>query len=122
MISVLISSESRYRVDRDNLRRKVIDFLTKRSLFDIEVSILVVGTRKMRDLSKVYRKIDEMTDVLSFPLEEARGPDQILRLGDIVVCYPVARSEAAKENKLVDEKITELVEHALAHLLGEHHE
>ena len=67
--------------------------------------------------------------MLSFSLSESRensqfvdAPDNILRLGDIIVSYPQAVVEAMDEEKLVDVKIGELVEHGLLHLLGEHHE
>jgi len=122
MVSVLISSESRYKVNRVKIRQTVEEFLDRAGLDQAEVSFLVVGERKMSFLNYRFRKIKKATDVLSFPQESARGPDEILRLGDIVVCYPVARAEAAKENKMVDEKICELVEHGLRHLLGEHHD
>lgn len=121
MISVLISSESRYKVNRKRIRQSIEKLLKDAGLDETEVSIVVVGTRKIRKLNRVFRKVDEETDVLSFPLEEPRDPEEVLRLGDIVICYPIARSEAQKEEKLVDEKINELAEHGLKHLLGEHH-
>jgi probable rRNA maturation factor len=121
MISILISSEPRYKFSRKKVRQAAENFLREKGLDDIEVSLAVVGTRKIRSLNKNFRKIDEVTDVLSFPLEEARGEDGILRLGDIIVCYPKAREEAVEEEKFLDEKIIELVEHGLKHLLGENH-
>jgi probable rRNA maturation factor len=48
-------------------------------------------------------------------------PDGVLRLGDLVVSFPEAVREATEENKLVDDKIVELVLHGLDHLLGIHH-
>ena len=75
-----------------------------------------------------YRNIDDTTDVLSLGSNESaekanrlEAPDNILRLGDIVVSYPQAIAEAAEENKMVDDKIIELVLHGLNHLLGIHH-
>ncbi len=38
----------------------------------------------------------------------------------MVVCYPEAVEEAKKENLTLDEKIWQLVEHGLMHLLGYH--
>ncbi len=122
MISVLISSGARYKVDREKLRKKVEEFLTGRGLDDVEVSIAIVGGRKMRQLNRTYRKIDAATDVLSFPLEEPRDKEGVLRLGDIVICYSKAREEAAEEEKFVDDKVSDLIEHGLRHLLGEHHD
>jgi len=122
MISVLISSESRYPVDRKRIRQKLAEFIKNIGLDDVEVSVLIVGSRKMRELSRQWREVEGQSDVLSFPTEEPRGPDGILRIGDVVVCYPEAREKAASEGKLVDEKIEELLEHGLRHLLGEHHD
>ncbi len=94
---------------------------------DVEVSISIVGNRLMKNLNKKYRNISETTDVLSFPLLEngtpfIPPPDGILHLGDIVISYPEAREEAIEENKLMKDKINELVTHGLLHLLGYHHE
>jgi len=79
MISILISSESRYRVEREKTRQAAEAFLRAAGLVDVEVSIAVVGTRKIRLLNRKFRKIDEPTNVLSFPQEEGRGPDGVLR-------------------------------------------
>ena len=83
----------------------------------------------MRELNKKYRGLDKTTDVLSFGLNEpslhndafVEPPDDILRLGDIVVSYPQAVEEARDQNKLVDDQIVLLVLHGLDHLLGKHH-
>lgn len=122
MISILISSESRYPVDRKKIRETATNLIKKTGLEDVEVSVTVVGSRKITQLNRNYRKIDKVANVLSFPLEQARGPDGVLRLGDIIICYPMAREQAGQEEKLVDEKIKELLEHGLKHLLGEHNE
>lgn len=90
----------------------------------VEIGVVVVGDRQMRKLNLKYRHLDETTDVLAFPLQNdgqlpfVDYPDKILRLGDIVISYPQARESAREENKLVDEKIDELVVHGLEHLLG----
>lgn len=94
----------------------------------VEVSVAVVGDRKMRELSKKYKGEDKTHNVLSFSQTEDKeeksfaGSDDILRLGDVVISYPEIIREASKEEKFVDDKVDELVEHGLLHLLGLHHE
>jgi probable rRNA maturation factor len=39
-------------------------------LEDKEVSLVIVGDKKMRSLNRDYRGLDQATDVLSFPAEE----------------------------------------------------
>lgn len=127
---ILIKTESHYQIDRGRVRGKIENVLREKGVKgNIEVSVNIVGDRLMKALNKKYRSLDETTDVLSFPLSEdvkdklfIDPPDNILRLGDIVISYPQAREDAVDENKLVDEKIDELVEHSMNHLLGQHHD
>lgn len=130
MIDILIKSESRYPISRGLIKEFIERVLIQKNVHGkIEVSVNIVGDRMMCALNKKYRDLDETTDVLSFPLSETTKdarfvdpPDNVLRLGDIVVSYPQAVSDAAVENKMVDQKVGELVEHGLLHLLGVHHE
>lgn len=129
MISVLFQTESHFPVDRKKIIGAVTAVLEKKVNAQTEVSITIVGDRRMRQLNKQYRQIDATTDVLSFPQNDpsqqtapfVEAPDQILHLGDIIVSYPQAVAEAGEENKLVDDQITFLVLHGLEHLLGIHH-
>lgn len=129
MITVLFRTESHYPVNRKKVKQAVIDSLLPQVHRDSEVSISIVGDRRMKQLNIDYRKIDKTTDVLSFGLNDpiAKGipfaatPDDVLRLGDIVISYPQAVKEAGEENKFVDDKIIELALHGLNHLMGIHH-
>lgn len=130
MITVLFQTESHFPVKKSVITDAVTQSLQGRIKSDAELSIIVVGDRRMRELNKNYRKLDATTDVLSFPQHDpsqpmkpfVEVPDGILRLGDIVVSYPEAVREATEENKMVDDKLIELVLHGLEHLLGNHHE
>lgn len=126
MITILIRSDARYEVDRKRLRSSVLETLAKQGMGgDLEVSVMVVGDRKMRSLNSKYRNVHETTDVLAFPFEAGtpfvQAPDQVQRLGDIVISYPQAVRQAASENRLVAEEIGTLAHHGTMHLLGFDH-
>lgn len=130
MIKINILSDAKFPFDREALRKHLTQVLIKNRLTnDIELDIQVVGKRKMGELHKVFMKLDGPTDVLSFPLNDPEddrpfisSPDGVLRLGDIVVCYPVAVEEALEKQCKLDSQIQFLAEHGLMHLLGYHHE
>ncbi|MDQ3099418.1 MAG: rRNA maturation RNase YbeY [bacterium] len=131
MITVLITSDPRYPINKERIREQVEKTLVEmRVVGDVEVSITVVGDRKMKELNSKFRQIDDTTDVLSFPLEESDSnesgflnfPTNVLYLGDIVLSYPQAIVNASTYNRLVDDEINTLVEHSILHLLGIHHE
>ena len=124
-ISIPIYVESRYKVNRKKIKERIITVLLKQNIKSaVEVSVAVIGNRKMRSLNKKYRDIDKPTNVLSFSQTEGEAvmqPPDKLYLGDIVICYPVVVEECARDNMLIDDKVNELVEHSLMHLLGFHH-
>ncbi|OGG34686.1 rRNA maturation RNase YbeY [Candidatus Gottesmanbacteria bacterium RIFOXYB1_FULL_47_11] len=125
MIRVLFQTESHFPVNRKKIKDAVETALNGQVHRSAEVSISIVGNRRMRALNKTYRNRDTATDVLSFGQEEGKpfvgAPDDVLRLGDIVVSYPQAVEEARDQNTLVDDQIVVLVLHGLDHLLGKHH-
>jgi len=139
MVFVDIRTESRFPINRKKIKEIIDTVLKKHGIRGkVDVGILVVGDRKMKELNNKYIGHDETTDVLSFPLENGgvmsrRGtidapsgfispPDGFLHLGDIVISYPRAILQAQENNVLVDEEILFLIEHGLLHLLGIHHE
>lgn len=133
MVKVLITSDSRYPVNRKVIKSAVNAVFKAENIenLDAEVSVLVCGSRKMKDLTSKYLGDDLDHEVLSFPLEEAEksksagngdSSQEVLRLGDVVVCWPKVLELAAKDDMYVDDKLAFLVSHGVGHLLGKHHE
>lgn len=125
-IKVLIFVESRYKVNRKRITGAVLNLLKEHTVTgNVEISVAIIGDRKMKQLNKKYRGKEETTNVLSFTLSEGEAmmiKSDVLQLGDVVISYPQVIKEAAKEEILVDDKIEQLVEHGALHLLGIHHE
>ena len=96
----------------------------------VELTVGVIGDRKMRALNKQFRGVDEPTDVLSFPYSLQTGkphefvtpPSNYLNLGDVIISYPQLLGRAAAEDAMVDEMATRLVIHGVLHLLGYEHQ
>lgn len=131
MITILFQTETHYPVNRKKIKEAVTSVLSHKIHRDAEMSIAIVGDRRMRDLNRTFRKVDDTTDVLSFPFSDpvyTKGqsfidpPDTMLRLGDIIISYPQAVATASEENKMVDDVIVFLALHGLDHLLGIHHD
>ncbi len=127
MVKINISKQSNYPISGVKIRKFLQDFFTKHGIVsDSECSVSFVGVTKMKSLGKkYYRKDNKVHNVFSFVESEAgnfKHPSNLLQLGEIVVCFPVVVEEAKKENKLIEQKVLELVEHSALHLLGIHHE
>lgn len=121
MVKVFLKRRSCYPVNKSLVKKITEDYLSEKGIGqDIELCVNIVGSRKMRQLNKKYRGKDEEAVILSFPCQEVgpgkafvSPPDIALRLGDIVISYPQLLGLAREENKLVDEKVKELVLHGL---------
>lgn len=123
MVNVLIFSESRYPVNRKKIRKMVEKVMGEQEIQGpVEVSVAIVGNRKMRALNKKFKDEDRLSDVLTFSIMEGEPtllpPDGVLRLGDVVISYPLAVANAARKEVMVDDEIEELLEHGLENLLG----
>jgi len=91
---------------------------------DIEVAVRVVDAEEIRTLNHLYRQQDKATNVLSFPVGEVAGlpEDELLMLGDIVICASVISAEAAEQGKLLADHWSHLLVHGTLHLLGFDHD
>lgn len=125
-LELAVKADSRYKFDRKQIRAGVLKILAEHKINQkVVLSLLIVGERKIRELEKTYFKVDKITDVLSFPQNDGEpvpGEEKTLTLGDVVVCYPQAKRQALRFNRLLDDEIEFLVCHGVLHLLGIHHD
>ncbi|CDX46018.1 putative rRNA maturation factor [Mesorhizobium sp. ORS 3359] len=88
-----------------------------------ELSVVFSDDAHIRTLNAEWRGKDKPTNVLSFPaFPFPKGGKLPPLLGDIVLASETVASEAALEDKPLDNHITHLVIHGLLHLLGHDHE
>jgi probable rRNA maturation factor len=85
------------------------------------VSLRVVDAEEGRALNARWRGRDAPTNVLSFPAALPEELDLPL-LGDLVLCTPVVRREAAEQGKQEADHWAHLVVHGVLHLLGMDHQ
>ena len=110
------------------------------------VTIALVSDRRIRELNRRFRSLDETTDVLSFSMEGesagklfkgskaglgssgSRSPKIALNnaapkiLGDIAIAVGVARRQARQADHSLSIEVRILALHGLLHLLGYDHD
>ena len=82
------------------------------------ITLRFVDEAEGRALNRRYRSGDRPTNVLSFVYDDAPG----MYGGDIVLCAPVLRREAAAQAKPLAAHCAHLVVHGMLHLQGADHE
>lgn len=82
-----------------------------------EVTVRMVEEAESRELNRTWRGIDRATNVLAFPADRALG-----EIGDIVICLPLARSEALERGCAPAAHLAHLVVHGCLHLAGHDHQ
>ncbi|MFN2376128.1 MAG: rRNA maturation RNase YbeY [Candidatus Binatia bacterium] len=92
---------------------------------DDELSVVLVGDARMRELNSEWRSKDSPTDVLSFSQlegDEVPAAGGATLLGDVVVSVDTLRRQAAEGGWRVEEELARLLLHGVLHLLGYDHE
>jgi len=85
-----------------------------------ELCIRFSGDAEICALNHQWRNKDAVTDVLSFPMQDA-PVDVSEFLGDIALAVPFVRQEADRLGLDLDAHILHLIIHATLHLLGFDH-
>ena len=94
---------------------------------NFEISILLTGSKNMKNLNKKFRKINKDTDVLSFPAEEKDFFDKDLKskkkvyLGDVALSYQYIEAITKKQKTSFDDYFKKMLVHGLLHLIGYEH-
>jgi probable rRNA maturation factor len=86
-----------------------------------EITIVITGDEQLKNLNLEFLGIDAPTDVLSFPSQFLDPETEAQYLGDIIISYPRASSQAEYGGHAVMLEIQLLVVHGVLHLLGHDH-
>jgi probable rRNA maturation factor len=91
-----------------------------------ELSVVLVDEATMSAYHQKYMGEPGPTDVLSFPMDELRPPDDdedppAGLLGDIVLCPAVTARQAQEHGRTAEAEAEYLLVHGLLHLLGFDH-
>ncbi|NLB20117.1 MAG: rRNA maturation RNase YbeY [Clostridium sp.] len=121
--------------------KKIIELVLKDEgvVHPPEISVLVMNNQQIQEINQDTRGINEITDVLSFPMieyEEGKtykdlyvnfnfGPEYFdgdaLVLGDIVISIDRAEEQAKEYGHSVKRELCYLITHSTFHLLGYDH-
>lgn len=83
------------------------------------VSLGIVGETKIKQFNSIYRKKNQVTDVLSFENDDRLSREE--PLGEILVCLSVAKKQAKQMKHSLKKEMNRLVLHGFLHLIGYDH-
>jgi probable rRNA maturation factor len=135
MIETILQIDEQFQADidtsqLDNAVKTVINWVKPTSNLAASahtVNLVITDNETIQLLNHQYRAINSPTDVLSF--ENLSDPDfpevdpaLAGHLGDIIMAYPVAQSQAQAAGHTLQEEIILLTVHGMLHLLGFDHD
>lgn len=91
---------------------------------DLDLSLIIVGKKKIRTINRDYRNIDRETDVISFANIDSDDYDYLcedVNLGDIFINADRVFSQAKKYGHSIKREFVFLFVHGMLHLLGYDH-
>ena len=94
-----------------------------------ELGLVFASQERVQELNKNYQGRDRPTDVIAFSMfpEQAAGedlphfvqpPDGVLHLGEVIISYPQAVTQAEEHGHSIKREVAILIIHGVLHLLG----
>jgi probable rRNA maturation factor len=126
-MTVDINNESGLEADSPGLVRLATFTLDQLRIHpQAELSVLLVDEDTMGAYHEKYMGEPGPTDVLSFPMDELRPPEDedeppVGLLGDIVLCPAVTDRQAREHGRSASAEAEYLLVHGILHLLGYDH-
>jgi len=109
-------------INSSQLERSVLAAFNHQGISpDSDLTILVDDDQRIQKLNNEYLSIDAPTDVLAFPAGFTDPDTGHNYLGDVIISFPQAKSEATKRGHPLEAEIQLLVVHGVLHLLGYDH-
>lgn len=113
-----------------NIVSSIIGYLKLTS--KVEVGIVITDNHNIQRLNRIYRYLDEPTDVLSFYMYSSiyinketdfiLPPDGTIHLGEVIISYEKALLQARQHKVKVKDELIKLLIHGILHLLNYDHE
>ena len=89
------------------------------------IDVWITGDEEVHALNREHRGVDRPTDVLSFAFQETEpfptAPDEAPSLGQVVLSFPRAVSQAREYGHAAELEVAFLLVHGVLHLLGYDH-
>jgi len=110
----------------NEIAKAAFSYLDVKENYEVDVSL--VDDETIHQINRDYRNVDRVTDVISFAFNDDKNPaDQInslevqKMLGEILICLPQAKRQAAEIGNTLERELSFLFTHGLLHLLGYDH-
>lgn len=106
------------------VKKVLYSAVEKENLKEVSFNLIIVDKEYIHELNRKYRKIDRVTDVITFALEDE---DSIVNaseeriLGDIYICFDRAKEQAKEYGHSLLRELSFLAVHGFYHLLGYDH-
>lgn len=130
--SVKFSASERRQLDSwlemagKSLEKLFAKSLIKSPVSAIQISLLICGDARIRELNRQHRNKDKVTDVLSFPahedLRKMKLSETSIFLGDLAICHQQTKRQARQFDIGYMDEFIHLFFHGVLHLLGYDHE
>ena len=121
VVKIEIFNNSSYNIELDDFKKYFLSIMKDLQVEDALVNIIIVDNEEIKKINKEYRNIDNVTDVISFALEDVEFKTPFRILGDIYISYEKVKEQALKYEHSEKRELYFLATHGLLHLLGYDH-
>ena len=96
VVKIEIFNNSSFDLELNDFKKYFLSVMKDLKVEGALVNIIIVDNEEIKKINKEYRNIDNVTDVISFALEDVDFKTPIRILGDIYISYDKVIEQAEK--------------------------
>ncbi|MDO8529084.1 MAG: rRNA maturation RNase YbeY [bacterium] len=113
-----------FRKQLESIIEKTIKLSNVEFFGTLDVSLAFVSQKEIRKINRIYRKKDEVTDILSFSDfmgegKKVSGRDRISC--ELIICHPYLEKKHKNSETSIQEETAYIISHGVLHCLGLKH-
>lgn len=121
MVNVMGKANKRLKEYSAAVAQEVLKYIGESA----ELTIKFVSAHEIKKLNCIFRNIDKVTDVLSFPATNTKAGDKVdpqeEYLGDMAICLKQTKKQAKEYGNTLEAEVKKLIIHSILHLVGYDH-
>jgi len=87
----------------------------------MDMSLAIVSSQEIKKINRIFRKKDEVTDILSFSDYAKKKTQKKDFFCELIVCLPYIKKSAKEDNVSLKKELAYVISHGMLHCIGYTH-
>ncbi len=116
-INLIVKSNLKININKNKIKEGIKKILEKEKYNNLDINIIFLDNKQIKDINLEYRNKNYPTDVISFPFKDKKK----LYGGDVFISIEKVKENARKYGGSLKNELKRILVHGVLHILGYDH-